>query len=42
MRKYPPSRNDPLGDFMAMFPVILVIIGVPVWIAYMLVKALFL
>jgi hypothetical protein len=42
MRKYPPSRNDPLGDFMAMFPFILTIIGVPIWIVYMIVESLFL
>lgn len=42
MRKYPPSRNDPLGDFIAMSPFMLVFIGVPIWVAYMIVEALFL
>lgn len=42
MRRYPPSRNDPLGDFMAMFPFILVFIGVPVWIICVVFEWLFL
>jgi hypothetical protein len=42
MRKCIPSRNDPLGDFMALFPFILAIIGVPFWILYMIVESLFL
>ena len=34
------NRNDPLGDFIALFPFILVFIGVPIWISYMFVMSL--
>lgn len=34
------KRNDPLGDFMAIFPFILVFVGIPIWIAYMFVMSL--
>lgn len=38
MRRW--RNNDPLGDFMAMFPFILVFIGVPIWIGWMIVQCL--